>query len=90
MCLLTVDFSCRFEFENFLGVSPKAIVVQSPYVAQVQLLRDMLDGVPEAAGTEVSTIDSFQGREADAVILSMVRSESNLYNHSFNNSIVDK
>jgi superfamily I DNA and/or RNA helicase len=32
----------------------------------------MLDGVPEAAGIEVSTIDSFQGREADAVILSMV------------------
>lgn len=66
------------------GVSPNAIVVQSPYVAQVQLLRDMLDGVPEAAGTEVSTIDSFQGREADAVILSMVWSESKLYNHGFN------
>jgi superfamily I DNA and/or RNA helicase len=32
----------------------------------------MLDGVPEAAGTEVSTIDSFQGQEVDAVILSMV------------------
>ncbi|CAL5207956.1 unnamed protein product [Lathyrus oleraceus] len=60
----------------YAGVSPKAIVVQSPYVAQVQLLRDMLDGVPEAAGTEVSTIDSFQGREADAVILSMVRSNT--------------
>lgn len=66
------------------GVSPNAIVVQSPYVAQVQLLRDMLDGVPEAAGLEVSTIDSFQGREADAVILSMVWSESKLYNHGFN------
>ncbi|PNY06496.1 DNA-binding protein smubp-2-like [Trifolium pratense] len=60
----------------YSGVSPSAIVVQSPYVAQVQLLRDMLDGVPEAAGTEVSTIDSFQGREADAVILSMVRSNT--------------
>ncbi|WJX78301.1 hypothetical protein P8452_61539 [Trifolium repens] len=55
----------------YAGVSPNAIVVQSPYVSQVQLLRDMLDGVPEAAGTEVSTIDSFQGREVDAVILSM-------------------
>jgi len=49
--------------------------VQSPYVAQVQLLRDRLDEFPEAAGTEVATIDSFQGREADAVILSMVRSK---------------
>ncbi|KAF7835563.1 DNA-binding protein SMUBP-2 [Senna tora] len=54
------------------GVIPTAIVVQSPYVAQVQLLRDMLDELPEAAGTEVATIDSFQGREADAVIISMV------------------
>ncbi|KAK2416793.1 DNA-binding protein SMUBP-2 [Trifolium repens] len=56
----------------YAGVSPNAIVVQSPYVAQVQLLRDMLDGVPEAAGTEVSAIDSFQVREVDAVILSKV------------------
>lgn len=60
------------------GVSPAAIAVQSPYVAQVQLLRDKLDEFPEAAGTEVATIDSFQGREADAVILSMVWSKSNL------------
>lgn len=54
------------------GVSPAAIAVQSPYVAQVQLLRDRLDELPEAAGVEVATIDSFQGREADAVIISMV------------------
>ncbi|XP_061344494.1 uncharacterized protein LOC133290433 [Gastrolobium bilobum] len=60
----------------YAGVSPTAIVVQSPYVAQVQLLRNMLDEFPEAAGTEVATIDSFQGREADAVILSMVRSNT--------------
>ncbi|XP_047179066.1 DNA-binding protein SMUBP-2 [Vigna umbellata] len=60
----------------YSGVSPAAIAVQSPYVAQVQLLRDRLDEFPEAAGTEVATIDSFQGREADAVILSMVRSNT--------------
>lgn len=54
------------------GVSPTAIAVQSPYVAQVQLLRDRLDEFPEAAGVEVATIDSFQGRESDAVIISMV------------------
>ncbi|KAK7279316.1 hypothetical protein RJT34_24364 [Clitoria ternatea] len=60
----------------YAGVSPTAIAVQSPYVAQVQLLRDKLDEFPEAAGTEVATIDSFQGREADAVILSMVRSNT--------------
>lgn len=54
------------------GVSPTAIAVQSPYVAQVQLLRDRFDEFPEADGVEVATIDSFQGREADAVIISMV------------------
>lgn len=54
------------------GVSPSSIAVQSPYVAQVQLLRDRLDEIPVARGIEVSTIDSFQGREADAVIISMV------------------
>lgn len=54
------------------GVNPTAIAVQSPYVAQVQLLRDRLEELPEAAGVEVATIDSFQGREADAVIISMV------------------
>ncbi|CAN6487099.1 unnamed protein product [Victoria cruziana] len=54
------------------GVAPTAIAVQSPYVAQVQLLRDRLDELPEASGVEVSTIDSFQGRESDAVIISMV------------------
>ncbi|MFQ6634699.1 hypothetical protein Gotur_012274 [Gossypium turneri] len=51
----------------YAGVSPTAIAVQSPYVAQVQLLRDRLDEFPEADGIEVATIDSFQGREADAV-----------------------
>uniref|UniRef100_A0A0D9XB71 Helicase ATP-binding domain-containing protein n=2 Tax=Leersia perrieri TaxID=77586 RepID=A0A0D9XB71_9ORYZ len=58
------------------GVSPTAIAVQSPYIAQVQLLRDRLEDYPEASGVEVSTIDSFQGREADAVVISMVRSNS--------------
>ncbi|CAN6487102.1 unnamed protein product [Victoria cruziana] len=58
------------------GVAPTAIAVQSPYVAQVQLLRDRLDELPEASGVEVSTIDSFQGRESDAVIISMVRSNA--------------
>ncbi|XP_010553813.1 PREDICTED: DNA-binding protein SMUBP-2 [Tarenaya hassleriana] len=60
----------------YAGVSPTAIAVQSPYVAQVQLLRERLDDFPEAAGVEVATIDSFQGREADAVIISMVRSNN--------------
>nr|GMC60669.1 DNA-binding protein SMUBP-2 [Ipomoea batatas] len=60
----------------YSGVSPVAIAVQSPYVAQVQLLRDRLDEIPVTTGVEVATIDSFQGREADAVIISMVRSNN--------------
>lgn len=58
------------------GVPPAAIAVQSPYVAQVQLLRDKVDELPMATGVEVATIDSFQGREADAVIISMVSCHS--------------
>ncbi|XP_021725873.1 DNA-binding protein SMUBP-2-like [Chenopodium quinoa] len=60
----------------YAGVSPKAIAVQSPYVAQVQLLREKLHQFEETRGVEVATIDSFQGREADAVIISMVRSNT--------------
>ncbi|KAL2545642.1 P-loop containing nucleoside triphosphate hydrolase superfamily protein [Forsythia ovata] len=60
----------------YAGVSPTAIVVQSPYVAQVQLLRDRIEEFSVATGVEVATIDSFQGREADAVIISMVRSNN--------------
>ncbi|KAL8471145.1 hypothetical protein ACS0TY_028733 [Phlomoides rotata] len=56
----------------YAGVRPATIVVQSPYVAQVQLLRDRVENIPLATGVEVATIDSFQGREGDAVIISMV------------------
>lgn len=60
------------------GVSPSAIVVQSPYIAQVQLLREKLEEYPGLSAVEVSTIDSFQGREADAVIISMVSTVASL------------
>ncbi|CAA0823277.1 P-loop containing nucleoside triphosphate hydrolases superfamily protein [Striga hermonthica] len=60
----------------YAGVRPATIVVQSPYVAQVQLLRDRLEESPLSMGVEVATIDSFQGCEADAVIISMVRSNN--------------
>ncbi|KAK6117495.1 hypothetical protein DH2020_048773 [Rehmannia glutinosa] len=60
----------------YAGVRPSTIVVQSPYVSQVQLLRDRLEEFPLSTGVEVATIDSFQGREADAVVISMVRSNN--------------
>lgn len=59
-------------FVILAGVTPSAIAVQSPYIAQVQLLRDRLSPYPETSAVEIATIDSFQGREADAVIISMV------------------
>ncbi|KAL3694099.1 hypothetical protein R1sor_007750 [Riccia sorocarpa] len=56
------------------GVAAENIAVQSPYLAQVQLLRDRAEGIPGAEGVQIASVDSFQGREADAVIISMVRS----------------
>jgi superfamily I DNA and/or RNA helicase len=55
------------------GVPGPAIAVQSPYLAQVELLQQRLAEHKGTEGVEVASIDSFQGREADAVIISMVR-----------------
>lgn len=55
------------------GVAGNKMVVQSPYNAQVELLRETLECTPGAEEIEVASVDSFQGREADAVIISMVR-----------------
>ena len=64
------------------GVKPRDIAVQSPYAAQVRLIRSKLaDAVqsgqaPGADLVEVASVDSFQGREAEAVVVSMVRSNT--------------
>ncbi len=52
------------------GVAPDQIAVIAPYAAQVRLLRGRLD-IPEL---EIDTVDGFQGREKEAVLLTMVRS----------------
>jgi predicted DNA helicase len=52
------------------GLSPEQIAVIAPYSAQVKLLRDAL-AVP---GLEIDSVDGFQGREKEAVVFSMVRS----------------
>lgn len=52
------------------GVDPKNIAVIAPYAAQVRFLRDMLG----SRSVEIDTVDGFQGREKDLVILTMVRS----------------
>jgi len=53
------------------GVSPREMAVIAPYDAQVQLLRQLLAAHPDL---EVDTVDGFQGREKEAVIVSLTRS----------------
>eukprot|EP00188_Purpureofilum_apyrenoidigerum_P000114 Plantae.Rhodophyta-Purpureofilum_apyrenoidigerum.ctg10408.p1 GENE.Plantae.Rhodophyta-Purpureofilum_apyrenoidigerum.ctg10408~~Plantae.Rhodophyta-Purpureofilum_apyrenoidigerum.ctg10408.p1 ORF type:complete len:698 (+),score=125.79 Plantae.Rhodophyta-Purpureofilum_apyrenoidigerum.ctg10408:140-2233(+) len=57
------------------GVKPTDISVISPYAAQISLLRSLLAEEREL-GMEVATVDSFQGRENEAVVLSLVRSNA--------------
>eukprot|EP00842_Homolaphlyctis_polyrhiza_P000941 jgi/Hompol1/1848/HPOL_002779-RA len=54
------------------GVLDSEIAVISPYNAQVNLLRSMLKET--YPNLEIGSVDGFQGREKDAVIISMVRS----------------
>ena len=48
------------------------IAIITPYTAQVRLLQESMD----IAGVEIGSIDGFQGREKEAVIISLVRSNS--------------
>lgn len=52
------------------GVSAAEIAVITPYAAQARLLRQLI----EDQAVEVDTVDGFQGREKDAVVISLVRS----------------
>jgi len=52
------------------GVPATDVAVIAPYSAQVRLLRDLL-AVP---GLEIDSVDGFQGREKEAVVVSLVRS----------------
>ena len=54
------------------GVTPEMIAVISPYSAQVRLLRSLL---PDEM-LEIDSVDGFQGREKEAVIVSLVRSNT--------------
>src|SRR5437762_7185391 len=60
------------EVRKLLAVlPPRDIAVISPYDAQVQKLRQLLQGVDDL---EIDTVDGFQGREKEAVVVSLVRS----------------
>ncbi|MGE5180711.1 MAG: AAA domain-containing protein [Acidobacteriota bacterium] len=55
------------------GVAPTDLAVIAAYSAQARRLRDLLKA-ERAAGVEVGTVDGFQGREKEAVIVDLVRS----------------
>jgi hypothetical protein len=52
------------------GIAARDIAVITPYGAQVRLVREML-AVPSL---EIDSVDGFQGREKEAVVISLVRS----------------
>ena len=52
-------------------LSPEDIGIISPYAGQVRLIRTMIDG--EIEGLEVKSVDGYQGREKEIIVLSTVR-----------------
>ena len=54
------------------GVHPSQIAIITPYAAQVRLLRERL----AETQLEIDTVDGFQGREKEAIIISLVRSNA--------------
>ena len=53
------------------GAQENAVVVLTPYIGQRDLIRTMLGD--EGSEIEVHTVDGFQGKERDFVVLSLVR-----------------
>jgi predicted DNA helicase len=52
------------------GIPATEVAVITPYAAQVRRLREAL----AIAGLEIDSVDGFQGREKEAVVVSLVRS----------------
>lgn len=55
------------------GLPARELAVITPYRAQAALIRDRLQDV---ADLEIDTVDAFQGREKDAILVTLVRSNS--------------
>ena len=58
------------------GVGGKDVAVITPYDAQRQHLRGRISARYGAIGIDVDSVDAFQGRKSNFVIISMVRSNS--------------
>lgn len=54
------------------GLEPSSIAIIAPYAAQVRWLRDHCS----RREIEIDTVDGFQGREKEAVLISLVRSNA--------------
>ncbi|HEV3343683.1 MAG TPA: AAA domain-containing protein [Pirellulales bacterium] len=52
------------------GLQPHQVAVISPYAAQARWLRERV----QAPGLEIDSVDGFQGREKEAIVMSLVRS----------------
>lgn len=55
-----------------LGLDPAELAIIAPYSAQAAHLRELVDD----PRVEIDTVDAFQGREKDAVLLSLTRSNA--------------
>jgi len=55
------------------GLAPTEVAIIAAYSAQARRLRELLKA-ERAAGLEIGTVDGFQGREKEAVIVDLVRS----------------
>ncbi|RLN40592.1 DNA-binding protein SMUBP-2 isoform X1 [Panicum miliaceum] len=58
------------------GVHASDVGIITPYAAQVTCLKMMRNKDAKLKDLEISTVDGFQGREKEAIIISMVRSNS--------------
>eukprot|EP00941_MAST-03F_sp_MAST-3F-sp1_P004065 g4065.t1 len=66
------------------GLSPSNIGIITPYNAQVTLIKELLQGLNKSDEVlEVRTVDGFQGREKEAIIISLVRSNRGRNNIGF-------
>ncbi|EMT72300.1 Regulator of nonsense transcripts 1 [Fusarium odoratissimum] len=66
----TIDYE-RAMFINCDANPSHSIVVLTPYTRQAEVLKRMLSSIPYRI--EVSSIDGFQGREADVIVFVTVR-----------------
>ncbi|GLC34608.1 hypothetical protein PLESTM_000216800 [Pleodorina starrii] len=56
------------------GIAPSSIGIITPYNAQVAHLKELRQELSGSSVLEISSVDGFQGREKEAIIISMVRS----------------